>query len=262
MPIEVLNFPFQGNDDKCLVLSNAQWAATGLGTAWNEVWIGIRYCLEDHGVGFTTPPPFFIGVMSNPQNDANGNLSNGWLSASTSHCVGVTLGSGSMTRYVDSATGRVYQYSPTVIFHPVLKVGSSSPVLGSNPSSGGYMGHTTFGARRFLLIVRLAKGSGSPYSMTVQMLRAVTSSGSSNWPLGTNMTLQSFLNVMTEGSLSNAATLASTYEGVSSSYVTSSSGTVSGVNETTNGPLNAIHVAWGRITPRLAISDICYVIKS
>jgi hypothetical protein len=262
MPIEVVNFPFQGNDDKCLVLSNAQWAATGLGTAWTELWIGIRYCLEHHGAGFASPPPFFIGVMSNPQNDANGNLSNGWLSAATSHCVGITHANTGTSTLLDSATGRIYQFTSSNIFYPVLKVGSSSPVLGSSVGTGGYMGHTTFGARRFLLVVRLVKGSGTPYSMTINMLKPVTASSPSSWPVGTNMTLQAFLNVMIESTLNSAATLASTYESVSGAYIATITASVSGINETTNGPLNAIHVAWGRVTPRLAISDICYVIKS
>jgi hypothetical protein len=201
----------------------------------------------------------FVGVMSNPTNDANGRLSNGFLSAVSSHCVGLAHMTTSASRTYDSGTGRV-QYVASLNLQ--RKVGSA--LATSSGSSAGLFGSNPFGTKRYILVVRLQKGSGTPYTMTMQFVSPTTNGLPSNWPSGNVLTTQHLINVMLASSVSQASDLLRlTYENNSSSYQhTASVSTLSGINEPADGPLNAIHIAWGRVTPRLAISDICYVIKS
>jgi hypothetical protein len=257
MPIEIINLPFQGSDDKCLVLGNAQWAATGIGTSWNELWIGIRYCLEDGGSSTGAHIGFFVGVLSNPVNDSNGRLNNGYLLPQTSHWIGLAPLVVGASRAYDAGTGRV-QY--TTSFCLAHRNGASV-----NVSSGinlGIMGSVPFGTKRYVMIVRLQKGSGTPYTMSMQVMAPTQNTIASHWPSGNVITTAHLVNMMLSANLSSAADLARQYENNGNSYQATSTVGVGGVNETTLGPLNAIHVTWGLVTPRLAISDICYVIKS
>jgi len=256
MPVQIINFPFQGQDDKCLVLSNGQWAATGIGTSWKRLWIGIRYCLEDIGTSLTSGTGFFFGVMSNPTTDSNGDLNNGYLSATPGHMAGVYnyYVSGSITRYADAT--RVWYYTS---LRGITRAGATSN-LGTSLVAP-MMGSIPFGTKRYATILELIKSQvASTYNLTIYSAFVTSSSDPSNWPPG-NLTLQQFVNAMLTGNYSEARYLlnSSSYEG--KGYTVGGFFTNTPIDEGTNGPLNSIHIAWGRSSPRLAISDVCYVIK-
>jgi hypothetical protein len=255
MPVDIVNFPFQSQSDKCLVLSNGQWAATGLGSSWRWIFIGIRYCVEDIGTNLNSGTGFFVGVMSNPTTDSNGNLNNGFLSATPGHMAGLYnyYTSGTIARYADAT--RV-SYSQTG--RGIVRVGANS-TLGSSFVATPMMGSIPFGTKRFALILSLVKSQvASTYTLSIYAAFPISSTNPSAWPPG-NLTLQQFVNAMLTGSYTSARDLLNTYEG-SSTYGSANYQTVP-VDEGTNGPLNSIHITWGRSSPRLAISDVCYVIK-
>jgi hypothetical protein len=252
MAVEIINFPFGGNDDKCLVLSNAQWAATGIGSGWRTIRIGIRYCLEDLGTPIPGYLRFFLGVMSNPTVDANGQLSNGYLSAVRGHMLGIIdLNDLNLARAV-SSTYNVVSFDGN---HYARVVAGGS---GTNSTySGGRYFHaakTAFGASRFAMIIQIHKSVvASSYTAFVTEYHAQYDATDSGTPRGT-LSLSAFLQAMVAEYPYSAL---QALEGGSYWYY-SYNGLA--VNESANGPLNAIHVSWGKVTPRIAISDICYAI--
>jgi len=255
MPVDIINFPFQSQNDKCLVLSNGQWAATGLGSSWKRIFIGIRYCVEDIGTNLNSGTGFFIGVMSNPTTDSNGNLNNGYLSATPGHMAGVYnhYTSGNITRYADATRVSYFQTG-----RGIVRVGASSS-LSSSFVATPMMGSIPFGTKRFAMIVELTKSVvASTYTLFIYAAFPTSNTSPSAWPPG-NLTLQQFVNAMLTGSYTSARDLLNVYEG-SSTYTSTNYQSVP-VNEGANGPLNSIHITWGRTSPRLAISDVCYVIK-
>jgi hypothetical protein len=252
MAVEIVNFPFGGNDDKCLVLSNAQWAATGLGSSWRSIRIGIRYCLEDLGTPIPGYLRFFLGVMSNPTVDANGQLSNGYVSAVRGHMLGIIDLNGSNLARAVSSTYNVVSF--TGARYARLVAGGSA--INSNFPGGGhlYAAKTAFGASRFAIIIQIDKSAvASSYTAYVTEYYAQEAATHSNTPRG-NLSLSAFLQAMV------AATPHSTLQALEGGGYFYYDYTTFSVNESANGPLNAIHVAWGKISPRIAISDICYAI--
>jgi hypothetical protein len=260
MAVEIVNFPFQGNDDKCLVLSNAQWAATGPGSAWKRLRVGIRFAVENYPTYIPAPLRLFIGVMSNPVNDANGQLANGYLSANVGHMIGVgATATGDWNRQASSSRDLV-SFNGTWI---AVRAAGGALTGGPMSTSSYYLfgSLSSFATKRFAIIVEISKSVVGPsYSATVTFWppwRAANSSVESP-PYGT-LTLAQFLSAMV--AYDPAATLraADPGEGGNATYGGFGLGSLS-INETANGPLNAIHVAWGKVSPRIAISDICYAI--
>jgi hypothetical protein len=254
MPIEVVNFPFQGNDDKCLVLSNAQWAATGIGTNWRTIRIGLRYCVEDIGASFPPPHPLFLGLMSNPTNDANGQLSNGYLSAVRGHMVGIFCNSTSYGSRSVNATRGVISYWQSS--HGRRVVGGS--VLDSSGPSTNYLYGSLgdFGTKRFGVIVEISKSVlASSYNAQITMYYYNAQATDTYGARGL-MSLSGFINTILSGDPRNSLQAA---DGGGSIYYNTTPWSLA-IDEAANGPLNAIHVAWGKISPRIAISDICYAI--
>jgi len=255
MAAEIINFPFQGQNDRCLVLSNGQWAATGIGTSWKRLWIGIRYCTEDTGQEFpTTGSRFFIGVMSNPVNDADGKISNGFPSISPSHMAGLYHVSGALWNWDTKPLGEIMEYY--FLIRGIMKVGTSYSESSQTTSTNLY-GSNQFGAKRYVFVLELLKSqTGGVYNLSITH---ITGSWHDDYPRG-NLTLQNLLSAMRASNLNSAASSLNQAEGTSSAYGARSSLLVS-VNENTNGPLNAIHIYWGHTIPRIAISDVCYAIK-
>jgi len=259
MAVEIVNFPFQGQDDKCLVLSNAQWAATGIGTSWKQLRIGIRFAVEDYPTSIPAPLRFFIGVMSNPVNNANGQLANGYLSANMGHMVGAGSLSDNWSRSSNSSRDLV---SFGGNLRAIRAVGGSLLYSSQQTSSSRLYGSlASFATKRFAFIVQVLKSSVSAsYGATITAwFPAMTANnGYPSPPYGT-LTLQGFLGAMVAydpvpvlRQLDPGGGGDATYSGYAFDSLS--------INESANGPLNAIHVAWGKLTPRLAISDICYAI--
>jgi len=258
MPVQIINFPFQSQDDKCLVLSNGQWAATGIGTSWKRLWIGVRHCTENFGASLSTNTGFFIGVMSNPEVDSNGKLKNGFLSKTPGHMAGFfhSTSYNQALRYFDPATGRVSYYFQA----PAIKRVGNTSVVSSNYSNFMIYGATPIGTKKYVFIVDLIKSQvGSAYNLSAQALVGNWTADPNNFPRGT-LILEHLQNAMQASDLSAAVVTLRQSEGVSSNYTVASICTVP-VDESTDGPLNAIHIAWGMYSPRLAISEILYVIK-
>jgi hypothetical protein len=252
MPIEVVNFPFQGNDDKCLVLTNAQWAATGIGTGWRTIRVGLRYCVEDIGASFPPPHPLFFGLMSNPTNDANGQLSNGYLSAARGHMLGVFCSSSSSGSRSANATRGVVSYWQS--FQARRVIGGSVLDSGNTWTNYLYGSLGDFGTKRFGIIVEITKSVlASSYTAQVVVYHYSYQASDTNGARGL-MSLGGFLNTILSGDPRNSL---QTADGGGSTYYGSWS---MAIDEAANGPLNAIHVAWGKVSPRIAISDICYAI--
>jgi len=260
MAVEIVNYPYQGNDDKCLVLSNGQWAATGIGTNWRNILIGIRYCVEDYGSNMVAPARFFLGVMSNPVNNANGQLANGYLSANRGHMVGIAIVGGSTyarsTGQVSGFTSMSYDcpfYARKVVGATVTDSTSWTSYIYGAVSSDAFN-------KRYGLIMQVLKSVvASSYSVTIRMwaptYRASEQWYGSYWGARGNMPLSGFLQAMTAEFPHNV--LASVDGG---GHTFNERLNAFNVNESADGPLNAIHVAWGKVSPRIAISDICYAI--
>jgi len=257
MPVQIINFPFQGQDDKCLVLSNGQWAATGIGTSWKRLWIGVRNCVEDFGRSLSTDTGYFIGVMSNPEVDSNGKLKNGFLSKTSSHVVGMYHSTSSATRYADTNSERMH-YATSA--RAIKRVGATS-VTSTSSINLAIFGSTSFPSKRYGHVVELLKSQvGSVYDLTIQQIYGYSATDPATWPKG-EITIEDLINAMQASNLDMARSVLRSKEGMSSyGYTVTSTATIS-VNESTDGPLNAIHIAWGMYSPRLAISEILYVIK-
>jgi hypothetical protein len=255
MPVQVINFPFQGQDDKCLVLSNSQWAATGIGTSWKRLWIGIRHCVEDFGASLSTNTGFFVGVMSNPEVDSNGKLKNGFLSKTPGHMAGL-YHSSTTTTYYSLTLNRISYYIP----HKAIKRAGQTSVTSSESAYFMIYGSVPLGEKRYALIVELLKSQlGSTYNLTAKAVIGRWTTDPNSIPVGT-LTLEHLQNAMQASDIGSAMTsVLNQYEGTNG--YTNTAGCTVPVNESTDGPLNAIHIAWGMYSPRLAISEILYVIK-
>jgi len=253
MPSEIINFPFQGNNDKCLVLSNSQWAATGIGQTWKRLRIGIRFCVEN--ITNSSIPPYrtFIGLMSNPVNDTNASLSNGYLSASRNHMIGfvVKLVGATLTVPGMDLLYIVHVFGIRRIVYNTISDTSSSYEVDI------YGSLTSFGTKRFALITEVTKSVVGPsYDTTWQIWGPNwLASYYPSYPYG-NLSLTTFLNAML------AANPLSELNTDSVGWGYAGSGPIAGlqISEDTNGPLNAIHIAWGIQSPRLAISDVSYAV--
>jgi len=255
MPVQIINFPFQGQDDKCLVLSNGQWAATGIGTSWKRLWIGMRHCVENYGNHITTNTGFFVGVMSNPEVDSSGKLKNGFLSKTPGHMAGL-YHSTTTTTYYSLTLNRISYYIPN---KAIKRVGQISV---TSPESAYFMiyGSVPLGEKRYALVVELSKSQlGSTYNLTARAVIGRWVTDPAYLPYGT-LTLEHLQNAMQAQDIGSAITNTLNQSEGSSGY-TNTAGCTVPVDESTDGPLNAIHIAWGMYSPRLAISEILYVIK-
>jgi hypothetical protein len=251
----IVNFPFQGDDDRCLVLSNSQWAATGLNPNWRRLRVGIRYCIEDTGSN-SSSLRFFLGAMSNPTNDANGQLSNGYFSTnwSLSGKAGIfSYGSSTSYRQVNATKGTV-SYS-LYLNGRFVQRGIIHSLPGYEYPYFLYGSLSSFGQRRTAIIVDIYKVSaGSQYSFVISAWSPSYAAGSAQ-SINAQLSQSAFLDAMT------AYDPRPVLEGADGgTYYGHAFYPPEPYFESDGGPLNAIHVAWGLASPRLAISEICYAI--
>jgi hypothetical protein len=261
MPLEIVNFPFNSQDDKCLVLSNAQWAATGLGSAWKRLRVGIRFAVENYPTFIPAPLRLFIGVMSNPVNGANGQLANGYLSENVGHMVGLCSSATSNWSRDASTTRDLVSFNGTL---QAVRAQGGALSYATGSTSGFYLlgSLSSFATKRFAIIVEIVKSVvGSSYNAAVNFTAPYWSASNvSNPPPAGTLTLAQFLSAIVAFDFAYALRTADPGFGSSETYYLYSSFGSLSVNESTYGPLNAIHVSWGKISPRIAISDICYAI--
>jgi hypothetical protein len=220
MSVEIIRKTVAGETGNWLVLGNAAIGAKlARGTDWTRIRIGFRYAVESTGANISGSPRLWVGVMSNP----TAGMTNGPLGSATSHFVGVRSYDSLWwyrTGYYDGTSGNPLYGRGVVRVGDVTVEGASGSV--ATIGKVNFVGQE----RRWWGIAEIRKGSP-------------------NFTVGfTNNAADTKYDAFIE-SLLNPGTIGSTGSGVA-------------VNEAANGPLNAICIAWDRLTPRLHFSEIAF----
>ena len=222
--------------DRKLELINAEVGRViQVGTDWTKLRIGFRATWTDVPVN-PGICPFYVGVMSNP----SASMANGPLKSATSHFVGVWNSTTGLTRNA----GPPVHYTG-LSFFTGFKVGSTW-----TGGSGSALRLLSDG-RRGAHIVDITKAT----NYSIDLMGPHPSNPIAN--PGTDITYEVLLGAMEAGNAINScATFLNSFAGTGA-YV-STGNTQSGINEGTNGPLNAVCVSWGRSYPSCRISEIVW----
>lgn len=236
MAVTILSRTISSVLDKKLVLSNSQWAAKlSIGTSWNEIRIGLRYAMTDGAALLPGPPRLYLGMLSSP---ASG-LTNGPLGSSCSHWVGTVSNVG--VAFARTTAPVKYEYLPFI----AKKVGST---LTTGASYFSHFISADPGTVRSAVIVRILKGSPN---FTVGFCGADLAAGVVDCSLSalkTAMVVATFTD--SDESLETSLGLGAT--------AFSSSNTTLAVDESTNGSLDSICVAWDRFSNSIEFSEILF----
>lgn len=207
--------------DGRFVLNNSSVGRVlAIGNNWSRLRIGIRMTCDDTGSALGSTPRFYLGAMSNPASD----MSNGPLSSSCSHFVGMVTNGPTWTRYTSPT-----RYNPGGVYSAAKKIGSTLTTAGSSNDSNIVTG-VMLGC-----MVELVKGSPN---FTIWRCPSYKFSANTNSELITAMQTNNFTTAA-----SNLTTVVATSTAIA-------------VDEATNGNLNAIVVAWDKTNP-LRFSE-CY----
>ena len=187
-------------------------------------------------------PRFYFGVISNPGSA----MGNGALTDYTSHFLGVKVGAKDWTRLTSPTR---YYIPPDDAMLAVKKVGMVSTESNLSPSQ--HLG-TYFSASpslmRWPLFVEIVKG---PSNYTVQAVWPAEDSA-----LEFDLTVGDFRTVMLDATMNDVAVSMTNLSGMT--YLTSTAISLA-VDESVDGYLNAVDVAWDYGPPNLYISDIYFV---
>lgn len=231
------NVTISSVDDHRIVLANSTIARKiSIGTDWLRLRIVLRHAVDDTGANLTSTPRFWVGMMSNPTPD----VSNGPLGATTSHFVGGVTGIATWSRqtsptryYLNSAAG----------FTLGKRVGNTSTLTNGGNFFHFYAQPSTL---RTVFMVEIVKSSPN-----------YTISYVEHWFNGTS----SVADVPLANVLGCCQTL-TTSQAISTWLPSGTYGAYGGtsvtvaVNESVDGPLNAVCCAWDRTTPAMRISDL------
>ena len=242
MSVSIESVTIGSVEDKRLKLENAQWAATlDIGNNWDRLRIGIRMSVTDTAADIVGTPRFWLGVCSDPSAGfANGPLSG----ASCKHFVGTRS---IATSWVRNAGPPVYYTHGTNAVGVVNVLGS---LLTTAPSSANWMQPADETAYRFAHIIEIDKTAGT----TCKIAHAITNVISTQ----ADITQAQLVNAMEiDGTdLTGAVSYLNTL--TNASYQSGTFSASMALDETNDGDLNAIAVAWDRSTPPMWISEMFY----
>lgn len=223
--------------DRHIVLSNSQIARImEFGNNWTKLRIGFRTVIEDTGANLTSSPRFWFGVMSNPV----AGLTNGPLSASTSHFVGIVARGATMLRGSGDYTNLPADRYEQVDLGWGKKVGSTETIT---QTAHNTLFSATPSSRRPTRLLEFEKGSGTPYTMTIRFMFATNAAVSYR-----DHTFDELIDALEVTDFTDACT---------SLGWGGDTNTVS-VNENTNGELNALVFAWNRSDAPMHISEVMF----
>lgn len=224
-------------NDRRLKLDNFSWAAPiAEGTDWNEIRIGCRWSQVDTGANITGTPKIYIGLLSSPVTG----LTNGVLTSSTSHFVGIHQINGTMSR---ATTPTRYTHA----YQSIKRVGSTNTVVSFGTSAS--IVNVTGNNARSCIFVEILKGSPN-YTIRMCGINNATALGDIS---------ESQLTSAMEHTTIGAVDLFMEDCAGATGYYNTSIGTLA-VNEGTDGALNAIHVGTSMTTGLMEWSDIRYSI--
>ena len=212
-----------GVDDMRMALSNSNpRRALSIGSNWTKIRIGVRMCINGTA-SITGSPRFVMGVCSGTSNPWN----NG--SAITTHFVGAS----SSTASWNLSSGVYFVNTGSIDWRPTKRVGTAE-TFGSNISL--LIVPAVSISKRWMYFLDITKGSPN-----------FTLSGFS--PNGTGAADASYADFL--------ATVAVEVPSVGS-YVFGTSRTLA-VDETADGSLDSVCIAWNRTAPTIEVSDLAIV---
>jgi hypothetical protein len=217
--------------DKKLVINNSQWAALlNIGTDWNVLRIGWRWSMVDPGASLTGTPRLRIGLLSNP----TPGLGNGPNGTGTSHFVGIRSGTASWVRAAGPPPHMNNMSSSAAV-----KVGATETAVGTVNS--GWLSLAP-DAIRTGSILEISKGSPNYTFLPVGVTGAA---GIVDLPYSA---LVEAMGTPRNGAtlVESAAVLNDAIGGSGTRYSAGNAQTIA-VDESTNGPLNAICIAFDRL---------------
>ncbi len=225
-----------------IVLRNSQWAAPlSFGDDWYRIRVTCRFAMDDLGVA-PTGQLFYFGLMSNPTEDSGGNLNNGPLDATTSHFVGYVNQFG-ITRSVFGVP--VYRFATNGI--PLAKkIDAVTTTIGA-----GLLGATNAGwsaspsTMRKAWSFELTKGTAAPSTWVCRIMAPWLGAAGGVFDVNDGMLAAG----LAQPDLGAAATPVG-------NLIASATVVTISIDEATNGPLNAVCVAWNRSDILVRISDI------
>jgi hypothetical protein len=241
--------------EKRLALCNSMWAAKmSWSSSWNKLAITVRFCVEDPGVGrrgtnFTNgaSPAFYCGVMATP----SASMTNGVLSPSSSHFVGIKTTEGNWTRN-GTDTWMVMDLGGNITSYAFLaRTGSNERIdyMGANWAPGRTIGTESIPSIFTLL---LTKGVNF-YSMSV-----VYNGGMGGVKYGVHRAAQTY----------HIQQLAAINTNLVDNYIESFSPNTNyidydavgyiPVDEVAHGALDSICLAYNRSWPRIYVSEILW----
>ena len=229
MSVTITKVTISSVDDKRLVLSNAQWAATlSIGTDWDKIRVGCRISFDDLGSNPTGTPRQYIGMAASPSiGFANGPLSG----ASTGHFIGFRTADSAWTRNV----GPPVDYALSGGNYGIKKVGITESEFGSGLDMRVAGAQATV---RRIQIVQIEKGSPN---FTVR------------WSANNNAATTD----ETETELREAMDISDFSAACTTISASPNSGTVA-TTESSDGFFNAIAVGWDRSAFKMYVSEMFF----
>lgn len=213
--------------DKKLVLANEQWARQLLmGSTWSSLRIGVRLAIDPNGnaSSFTLAQCLAIGVCSG--------TSNVFGDASCTHFFGAA----------SAASAHVYAAGPPASFN-MNNLQACRRVVATNSTAS--MASALVAAqtdRRTAIIVDITKGTSPTTTFTCAIAYGTTT-------LPADCTDSAFYSAMETTTMANVVTA------LGANYTTTST-TLTGVDEPTAGTFNSVYVGWKSATRLVEISDI------
>lgn len=220
-------------EDRRLAIASGNAARVmSIGTSWNQIRIGVRWCFDDAAGDIVGTPRMYLGVLSNPANP----LTNGPVGTTCSHFVGSVTMNGSWTR---NAGPPVYYSVTGPAYAAAKKIGNV--LTTSNMNTGGRISGAP-STNRPMLVTEITKGSPNftvqncvPFTLTTDLLTGDVMQAIS---LPTMTDVLNYLN----------------FRGGANAYVNNTIPTIA-VSEATNGFLNAVCVGFDKATV-MHISDL------
>jgi hypothetical protein len=227
--------------DRRVVLNNSHIARVfSIGTNWNEIWIGGRYCFEDSGSNISGTPLLKMGLASDP----NAGFTNGPLNSTCKHFIGVRNVQATVVRLTTTLIR--YQF----VMRGLKKIGSTvteaslfSGATGTNEVSA------VPATIRSAWILRVLKGSPN---FTIQFIVVQTA----------HTDIPSSDTIISAMQTANLDAAAAVFNAVAGGGYNDTGAVTLAVDEATNGYFNAACMAWNQSAIDVEFSELFFVKKS
>lgn len=252
MALRIESLTFNDVLDKRLLLYNAQVARRLVfGNDWTRLRIAMRFAFGDYGASLQQSL-FYFGLMSNPTSPT---LTNGPLNTNTSHFMGQTSNATTLSSWGRAVTSGLAYYgsvnqalakkiNTTVTRSPNVPLGYLSAAPGPTPC-------------RLVLMMEFKRNSS--IEMRIQNLYPSPSTPATVMKdLPTKEALIGGMEIEGEDLLSVENWLEASVTGGGGNYTRTTSGNTLAYDETADGPLNAVVVAWNRSIVPMVVSEILY----